>query len=114
MNKKSMTPKERVLNALRRQDADMVPFTIYDTKWIEGEARSELMKRGLCPVIRITSYTIHRPNVSVKSTSFIDEKGVKLIRTCYSTPAGDLTTLVRPAGFTNWTLEHMFKTKEDY
>ncbi|HBN85162.1 MAG TPA: hypothetical protein DDZ89_15115 [Clostridiales bacterium] len=114
MKNKSMTPRERVLSALRRQDVDMVPFTIYDTKWIEGEARAELMKRGLCPVIRITSYTVHRPNVSVKSHSFTNEKGVKLVRTCYSTPAGDLTTLVQPVGFTTWTLEHMFKTKEDY
>lgn len=114
MKNKPMTPKERVMRALHRQDVDMVPFTIYDTKWIEGEAKVRLMERGLCPVIRITSYNVHRPNVSVKSHTFKDENGVELRKTCYSTPFGDLTTVVRPAGFTNWTLEHMFKSKEDY
>jgi hypothetical protein len=114
MKKKLMTPRERVLRALHRQETDMVPFTIYDTKWIEGGAKTELMKRGLCPVIRITSYKVRRPNVTVKSSTYTDENGAKVVRTVYSTPVGDLTSLVRPAGFTNWTLEHMFKTKEDY
>ncbi len=110
----TITPKQRVMNSLRRMDTDMVPFTIYDSKLLNNSIMMDLRSRGLCPVKRITSYSTHRPNVKVRSQRFTDEQGRNLVRTYYDTPYGELSTLVLPLGFTTWTFEHMFKTKDDY
>src|SRR5690606_37772725 len=52
-------------------------------------------------------------NVRIREEHYT-EGGKPRIRTWYETPAGTLSTLREPAGFTSWTLEYMFKSPDDY
>ncbi|MDP6359636.1 MAG: hypothetical protein QF473_31225 [Planctomycetota bacterium] len=109
-----MTPRKRVETALSGGHTDRVPFTIYEGMIPQCTAEREMRNRGLCivnrraPVVRT-----HRPNVKV-SQHTSTENGKRLTRTTYVTPAGTLSTLDEPAGFTSWHHEKMFKSPEDY
>jgi hypothetical protein len=109
-----MTPKERVMTALHGKQPDKVPFTVYECMIPQCTIERELRNQGLCIVHRMASYKTIYPNVTVKSYGCLDEKNRKVIRTVYSTPYGDMSNLVEPAGFTSWTHEHLFKSEEDY
>jgi hypothetical protein len=109
-----LTPYQRVMAALRGERPDRIPFTVYDNMIVSSSVERVLRNRGLCIVKRIASYNTYRPNVTVNAHSFTDERGIQLVRTIYSTPYGDLSTLHQPAGFTDWYLEYAFKTPEDY
>lgn len=108
------TPRGRVETALRGGHADRVPFTIYECKIPQCALERELRNRDLCIVKRdVPVFRVHQPNVKVTEASHW-ENGKKLIRTRYETPAGSVSTLVEPAGFTTWIHERMFKTPDDY
>ncbi len=110
----SSTPRDRVMLALRGGRSDKVPFTVYENKLPPCTMERELRNRGLCVVYRMQCYREVMPDVKVTSRSWTDEKGMDLVRKTFSTPVGDLAELISPAGFTNWTHEHMFKSQEDY
>lgn len=114
MSVKPMTPYQRVITALRGEEPDRVPFTVYSQMIPQCTVERELRNRGLCIVYRIRSYSMHYPNVKIEAHHYTDEKERQVIRTVYQTPHGTLSTLVQPAGFTSWTHERMFKTEEDY
>ncbi|NSW91446.1 MAG: hypothetical protein HPY74_12370 [Firmicutes bacterium] len=114
MKETKSTSRGRVMAALYGDIPNKTPFTIYEEKIERSEYERNLRNNGLCLVKRVVSYSIRRPNVKIRSYSFTDEKGRYLIRTIYSTPQGELTTLVQPDGFTTWTHERMFKSPEDY
>ena len=109
-----MTPRKQVEVALRGGHSDRVPFTVYECMIPQCAAERELRNRGLCivnrraPVVRS-----HRPHVETSQHTFA-ENGKQLVRTTYETPAGTLTTLDEPAGFTSWHHEKMFKSPDDY
>jgi len=109
-----MTPKQRVENALRGGHADRVPFTIYECMIPQCSAERRMRNRGLCIVKRDAPVVkTHRPNV--RTWQRIDWDGEKqLIRTYHETPAGTVTTLAQPAGFTSWQHEKLFKGPDDY
>lgn len=109
-----MTPRQRVEAVLRHETPDKTPFTIYEGKIPQCSIERELRNRGLCIVERRFPVVSSRtPNVTTESHTYV-ENGATVVRTIHHTPLGDLTTLVRPAGFTSWTLEHIFKGPEDY
>lgn len=108
------TPRDKVMVALRGGMPGKVPFTVYENKLPQCTGERELRDRGLCVVYRKPSYREFMPNVKVTSHSWTDEKGRRLVRTTFSTPSGDLTELIEPAGFTSWTHEHLFKSPDDY
>lgn len=108
------TPYQLVMAALRGERPKKIPFTVYENKIPRCTLERELRNRGLCIVKRITSYKLRTPNIEVKSYRYTDERGRGLIRTIYTTPYGDLTTLAEPSGFTTWRHEYMFKSPEDY
>jgi len=99
---------------LRGEGTEKTPFTVYSDKLPACAVERRLRNRGLCPVQRITSYKVSYPNVKVTENNYFDAKGNKQIRTIYSTPKGDLTTLHHRAVFTDWWHERMFKTPNDY
>ncbi len=109
-----VTPRRRVMSALGNNVPDKIPFTVYECMIPQCTTERELRNRGLCIVKRIPSYTILRPNVDTKTYGYKDKNGRKLVRTVYTTPYGELDTLSQPGINTTWTLEHMFKTSEDY
>jgi len=114
MMKKEWTPYRRVMAALHGERPDVIPFTVYEYKVYSCTAERELRNKGMCVVNRIRSYNIYYPNVNIKTINVTDEKGRKMVRTIYTTPYGDLSTLTEPAGFTTWRHEFLFKSPDDY
>ncbi|MGD0094294.1 MAG: hypothetical protein ABSE73_30670, partial [Planctomycetota bacterium] len=108
-----MSPRERVEVALRGGCADKVPFTMYECMIRQCEAERRMRARGLCVLYRMGCVTTHQPNLKV-TQHVCHEHGKKLVRTLFDTPAGQVSTLAEPAGFTTWTHEKMFKRPEDY
>jgi len=110
-----ITPYRRVISALKGHFTDKVPFTVYDFMVPRCAAERELRNRGLCLVRLMCSYKIIYSDVTVKSVHYTDECGKNMIRTIYSTPYGDLTTLHSVSSYTNdWLVEYMFKSPDDY
>lgn len=109
-----MTPRARVEAALRGEMPDKVPFTVYERKIPQCTIERQLRNEGLCIVVRtVPVVRTITPNVTAESHIF-HEEGVCYTRTIYHTPVGDLSTLTRPAGFTSWHVEKIFKTPDDY
>jgi hypothetical protein len=108
------SPRKRVMSALNGEIPDRIPFTVYECMIPQCTVERQLRDRGLCIVYRMQSYNITHPNVNVKSYHYTDDRGRNMIKTIYSTPVGELSTLTEPASFTSWTYEYMFKTPDDY
>ena len=74
----------------------------------------QLHDEGICivnrqrPVVRTRT-----PNVTTKTQTYAEE-GTTYSRTDIHTPVGDLHSIGRPAGFTTWRVEMLFKQPEDY
>jgi len=109
-----LTPRQRVMTALRGGVPDETPFTIYAGHLPRCTAERELRDRGLCLVERVASYKTHHPNVGYKSDRYTDERGRNMVRATYTTPHGDLSCVWEPAGFTDWRHEWLFKSPADY
>jgi len=109
-----VTPRQRVVRALKGGHADKVPFTMYENKVAPCAAEREMRNRGLCIVYRqVPAFKSRRPNVtSHQEIRSVD--GREQVRTFVETPAGNLTRLTEPAGFTKWHREKLFKGPEDY
>ena len=112
--KMNKTPASLVMTALHGDIPQQIPFTVYAEKIPQCTVERDLRNRGLCIVKRIPSYKLYRPNVRCEAYHYTDEKGRKLVRTVYSTPYGDLSTVTESAGFTVWRHEYMFKSPDDY
>jgi hypothetical protein len=109
-----MTPRERVMRALRGEATDKTPFTIYEEKLPRSTLARELRRRGLCLVKRVRSYKTHTPNAGHREDRYVDERGRYVVRALLSTPHGELSTVAEPAGFTSWRHEYLFKSPDDY
>jgi len=109
-----MTPRKRVEAVLKGEGIDKIPFTIYESKIPQCTVERQLRNEGLCIVNRLYPvFKVISPNVSYESHAYT-EKNLDYIRYIIKTPVGELTYLVKPAGFTSWTLEKIFKGPEDY
>jgi hypothetical protein len=108
------TPAGRVYSALDGEQRGSVPFTIYESKIPQCTVERDLRNRGMCIVQRVRSYEVEVPGASTKRVEYRDERGRRVVHTTITTPEGDLTSLVEPAGYTSWTHEHLFKRPEDY
>ncbi len=103
-----------MLAVLRGERPDRVPFTIYECMIPQCAVERRLRNEGLCIVNRWQEgYSSHTPNCAKESHTYT-EGGRRLVRTVTHTPLGDISTVVQPAGFTNWTIEREFKGPEDY
>ena len=110
-----MTPRQRVEAALLGQRPDMVPFTVYENKLPTSEAERRLRNEGLCIVERRTpAYLTRYHETTVESLHYTSDDGVARVRTTYHTPAGDLTAVDQPAGFTTWHEKRLFTSPADY
>lgn len=113
-----LTPKERVMRAMRKQEPDKTPFTIYTTQIGTTAVERELRNRGMCILHRrIQSYRLFYKNTDVKEIRWVTEDGREFLKHIYGTPYGEMTTLREKrvgTGFTYWIKEHMFKSEEDY
>jgi hypothetical protein len=99
---------------LRREAPDRTPFTIYENKLPQCRVERQLRNAGLCIVDRrVPVVSAHMANVCTEVHEY-QADGVTFVRRLLRTPVGDLTTLDRPAGFTTWHVERLFKRPEDY
>ncbi len=99
---------------LKGEKADKIPFTIYESHLPRCTVERQLRNEGLCIVNRHYSvFKVVSPNVVRQSCTYV-ENGVEHVRTTIRTPVGELYTVQRPAGFTSWTVEKIFKGPEDY
>lgn len=108
-----ITPRQRVEAVLRHGVPDKTPLTMYQNMIPQCAAERQLRNAGLCIVARSSVVATHTPNVT-RETHHYSEDGQPRVRTVLHTPAGDLTSLDQPAGFTTWHLERLFKRPEDY
>lgn len=109
-----MTPRQRVLAVLGGKPVDKVPFTIYENKIPQCAIERKLRNAGLCIVHRRVPVCLtERPNCVTETHSY-SENGRPRVRTVIRTPVGKVDAVQEPAGFTSWTLEHLFKRAEDY
>ena len=109
-----MTPRKRVEAVLLGEQADRVPFTIYECMVPQDALGQQLRDEGMCtvdrghPVVRTRT-----PNVTSKSQTYTEED-ITYSRTDIHTPVGDLYSISRPAGFTSWHVKRLFTQPEDY
>ena len=108
-----MTPRQRVMAVLRGQVPDQVPLTMYLGMIPQCTAERQLRNEGLCVVLSTSVYSTHTPNVE-RHTENLDIEGVPYTRTICTTPVGTVTEAFRPADFTSWRVERLFKGPEDY
>jgi len=109
-----MTPRKRVEAVLYGESPDRVPFTIYEGMVPQGDLGQQLRDEGMCIVDRGHAVVRTRtPNVTSQGKTYTEE-GITYSRTDTHTPAGDLYSVSRPAGFTSWHVERLFKRPEDY
>jgi len=108
-----MTPRERVLAALKGEPVDKIPFTAYDILVPKGRLGEELKKMGLTPVHGVSVFREKWTNVRVRYTQRGD-----YVYTVYETPVGSVTAKHRvnlqPGTGDYWTVEHPIKRPEDY
>lgn len=108
-----MTPRKRVEAILRGELPDKVPLTIYECMIPQCAVERQLRNAGLCIVYRTSVFKTYTPNVRRRSEQF-EIDGVTYVRTLFETPVGTLSEVSRPAGFTSWQVEKLFKRPEDY
>jgi hypothetical protein len=78
---------------------------------IERQLRNE----GLCIVNRTFSVVKQvAPNCVEDSRTYTAENGRQRIRYVTRMPVGEITHVVESAGFTSWTVERQFKSRDDY
>jgi uroporphyrinogen-III decarboxylase len=131
----TMTPRQRLLAAIRGQEVDRIPWSPFLAYWWESqpwdvqdrgqfwfmkEIGADALLRGFAtPFVSsdlhgLGVYEAFRepiPDCEVRHAVDGDD-----IRVWYETPVGTLTTLARysPAGDTRFLVEHPVKTREDY
>ncbi len=108
-----LSPRERVERAVRFEDIDHVPFTVYECMIHQCEAERIMRNEGLCIVQRMGLFGHRTPGITGESYTRA-ENGRSVTTTVTHTPAGDLTQKTEPRGITTWTIEHPFKGPEDY
>ena len=108
-----LTPKQRVLKALRFEAVDRVPFTTYQGFAPQCAAERELRNRGMCLKRGAGVFSTIRPDVK-ESLHYYDEGGKHLLRILFETPVGTLSMLKEPAESTTWIHERMFKSPDDF
>lgn len=112
----TMTPRERVEAVLFGGSPDHVPFTVYECMLPQCEVERKIRNEGTC--IHQRHYPVYAgitPNCTSESHSYTDsETGKYLVETITHTPAGDLSAVMEPAGFTSWRRELPFKQPGDY
>ncbi len=109
-----MTPRERVIRALRFQDVDRIGFSMYEPLISTRSGGREAYGPDVCVVVRGSFFRTEMPQVKVTDKTFTRE-GKNVRRVQYDTPVGSVYTLAETAeNGLSWQKEKMFKGPEDY
>jgi hypothetical protein len=111
-----MTIRERILAAMRWQEPDRVPLTVYDWMLPRGLAERTLRAAGVGLIVRLPPHRVEYRQVDILSREYW-ERGRKFIRRTIRTPVGEVSQLLEPDSAyetSNWIHEHFIKGPEDY
>jgi hypothetical protein len=111
-----MTPNERILCSLRRQQPDQVPLTVYDWMLPRGRNERALRENGVGLVVRLPAHRVEHREVEILTRDY-QEGGRRLARRTIRTPVGEVWQTLEPDaayGTSNWITEHFIKRPEDY
>ncbi|TKJ44547.1 hypothetical protein CEE35_07595 [Candidatus Aerophobetes bacterium Ae_b3b] len=110
-----LTPRERIMQVLRRQLPDRVPLGAYSFLLPRGTAERKVREKG-CGIVHFERvYATEMQNVEI-STKEKWENNEKTTIHIYRTPLGDLyeKTKLDPGYRSQWTKEFMIKKPSDY
>ena len=111
-----MTPAQRVINMLRGETVDHIPFTSYENKVYYGKAERELRAAGMTIVQREPNFfTTHSKDCSVQKTvKLLNQREEVHIRV--ETPKGVLTAVDVDRGLLHnaWHEKMLFADERDY
>jgi len=110
-----MTPRERIVAALRGEPVDCVPLCAYPGLFPRGETERNLRDDGMGIYHRIGVLTSETRNVTRTSTTYWEE-GRYWIRNTVRTPVGEVWETLRTGGGygTSLRCEFFIKRPEDY
>lgn len=102
--------REEIETALAGGAPRIVPFSFYDLLYPRDFDPEPLQRRGMAVCARRDVFRKVTPNVTVKEVRQPDGA----VRTIYSTPVGELSSLSRPATLGMAPDEHLIKRRDDY
>ena len=110
-----MTPRQRIITALRGEMADQVPLCAYPGLFPRGEAERKLRNEGMGIFHRVGVVGSSSPNVTTLTTSYVHE-GRTYTRITLRTPVGDVYETLRHGGGYGSSLrcEFFIKEPKDY
>lgn len=111
-----MTIRERILAAMRWEEPDRVPLTVYDWMLPRGGTERGLREAGVGLIVRLPAHRVEHRQVEILSREHW-ERGRKFIRRTIRTPVGEVSQLLEPDPAyetSNWIHEHFIKSPEDY
>jgi len=109
-----MTPRERVLAALRGERPDRVPFTIKRPQPPQGEIERRLRNEGLALCIEELPFTTSRPHVEILRHERW-EQGMPRVRETFRTPVGEVSQewVIEPGYGSRHIVQHMVARPQD-
>ncbi len=110
-----MTPRERIIGALRGEMVDQVPLCLYPGLFPRGEAERKLRNEGVGIFHRVGVIGTHSPNVTTATATYAQE-GRTYTRNTLRTPVGEVYETVRHGGGYGSSLrcEFFIKEPKDY
>ncbi|MDP6702858.1 MAG: hypothetical protein QGH25_24605, partial [Candidatus Latescibacteria bacterium] len=111
-----MTPRQRVIAALRGERANKVPFTAYAEQLPQSALERRLRNGGLCIIrSRPNVFRAITPNAERERILF-EIKGTSYAETRIQTPKGALSARKQldRATNTSWYVHRFFQKPEDY
>ena len=112
----SKPAKTRIFEALRGNNTEHIPFTLYALFLEKCTFEREMREQGMCFVQHSQSYDIVQHECSIKEIHYKNEDGKNIIRTEYPTPYKTLVLeqTPKPELFTSITTKHIFESPDDY
>jgi len=111
-----LSPRERVRLALRGDQADRVPFTVYWLMFPRGETERALRNAGTAVVERVQLFRLSHPGFEVVNREY-EKEGGRFLRKELRSPRGCLqATYRRESGYGTswWQLDPFVKQPSDY
>jgi uroporphyrinogen-III decarboxylase len=108
-------PREQLLSALAGETPERVPFIIWDNKIPTPEIEQRLLELGACIIVKSTVWHAHLEGIDARREDLPPTPGGhKRVRTVYSTPAGELSSIHAVLPGTSWEEKHLFDSPADY
>src|SRR4030042_1378567 len=109
-----MTPRERLLKVLKRQNPDSLALTIWNNKLPGGEADRQILDMDICVIVKSSVWQMEFSGITIEyhDEAILTNKTRRTIM--YHTPYGILqeVRLIEPG--TTWITEFPFKGPDDY